>query len=182
MTFINIMSKSYYDANHKAIVMKIESMTYLQLFHRYIISDLTNKKLLNQWVGLFHILECIKYLIYHLELLFTMQIHFVVLIAQLESVFKNNSYNYQSSTNSLSVQNNNIVTDEITNNNVEMTSSYKIKCLLDKCIIYWECDQFMMKYLVKWKEYNHSHNVWYKVKELNNTTDLVKNFEHCHQT
>ena len=49
--FANVMSKHYYDARHTLLI--ISEMIYLQLFHKYIISDLTNQKLLNQHIRLF---------------------------------------------------------------------------------------------------------------------------------
>ena len=119
------------------------------LFHRYMISDLINWKqvswfLSNYWVR--------DFLTYSLELSPTMCIHSVVSIAQLESAFKNNSYNCEINVNLSSVKNNNDDDD------VETVSSYEIEQLLDKCTIHWEHREFMVEYFVKWKKYNHSYN------------------------
>ena len=55
IVFINIMLKHYYDARHTSLTLNF--MTFLWLFQDYIISDLINKKLLNQCVDSFCILE-----------------------------------------------------------------------------------------------------------------------------
>ena len=173
IVFANVMSKHYYDMKH--IFLIINEMIYLQLFHRYIISDLTNQKFLNQWVESFCILEHIDHLVYQFELLFTMQIHSVILIVQLKSAVSLdlNLYNWQLNVNSSFVENNIFINDDV----VKTASSYKIKRLLNKCIRHYECGWFITEYLIKWKSYNHSHNTWYGIWDLTETKKLIMNYE-----
>ena len=153
--FVNATFKSYYNANHQFITIKSDSMTYLRLFHNYIILNLMNRKLSNQCVESFCILKWIDHLVYWLELLFIMYIHFVVLIVQLELIIvsENNLYNCQFNVNSSFIENNSNI------NNINTALFYKIKCLLNKHIRHYEHKQSTVKYLVKWKKYNHNHNV-----------------------
>ena len=171
--FANVMSKHYYNAKHTLLI--IDEMIYLWLFHEYIISDLTNQKFLNQQVKSFYILECIDHLVYQLKLSFTMWIHSVISIAQLKLTVLSDFdlYNWQLNTNSLSVENN----ISINNDAVETASLYKIERLLNKHIKHHEHDQFIIKYLVKWKSYNHSHNVWYDIQDLTKTKKLITDYE-----
>ena len=173
--FANVMSKHYYDAKHTFLA--INEMIYLQLFHRYIISDLANQKLSNQHIRLFQVIEWIENLVYHLNLSFTMQIHSVISIAQLKfTLHEFDFYNHQLKMNSLSVENNII----FKNNNIKSAPFYKIEHLLDKWI-WWIHDKSVIEYLIKWKKYNHSHNAWYEVKNLTNAKKLVKNYKQWQQ-
>ena len=122
--FVNVMSKHYYNARHTLLI--INEMIYLQLFHRYIISDLTNQKLSNQCIRFFQMIKCIDNLIYHLKVSSTMQIYLIVSIVQLESAsHKFNLYNCYLYMNLFSIENKQ-------NNNVKTLFFYEIKCLLDK--------------------------------------------------
>lgn len=165
---MNATLKHYYNTQHMSLTLN--TMIYLCLFHSYIISELANCKLFNQCIELFHILEWIDFLVYCLKLLSMMCIHSVVLITQLESASANDFYNCQSDMNLLSVENK-LISDDVE------SFSYEIKQLLDKHITHQECSQSTVKYLVKWKEYNHSHNVWYDIKNLKKMKDLVNNYE-----
>ena len=169
IAFVNVTSKSYYNIRHTSLIL--ESMMYLQLFHGYIIPELINKKLLNQHVGPFHIIEWIGQLAYWLKLLPIMCIHPVMSIAQLEPAPENNLYNWQSNMNSL------FINIENKDNTIKSAPFYKIKCLLDKCITCWGCSQSFVQYLVKWKRYNHNHNVWYGMEDLAEARGLVENYE-----
>lgn len=55
IAFVNVTFRVYYNKIHKSVFYEDESLVYLYFFHRYIISDLTNWKLLNQCVDLFQI-------------------------------------------------------------------------------------------------------------------------------
>lgn len=148
-------------------------MIYICLFHDYIILSLTNWKLSNQCVNLFHIIKCISQLVYQLELLLTMHIHLIVSITQLKPAPENDSYNCQSNINSPFIQN-----DFINNkdNNIK-TPFYKIKHLIQKHIIQHDCSKPTTQYLMHWKEYNHSHNAWYDVKDLENVKELIVKYK-----
>ena len=57
ITFVNVTFKSYYNTNHQFITIESDSMTYLRLFHSYIILNLMNRKLSNQHIKSFCVLE-----------------------------------------------------------------------------------------------------------------------------
>ena len=115
-------------------------------------------------------IEHVGNLVYCLEVSSTMQIHSVVLIVQLESASHEfDLYNCYSHMNSSFIENEQ-------NNNVETLFFYEIEHLLNK----WTQkihDRSVVEYLVKWKRYNHSHNVWYGMKDLANIKKLMKNYE-----
>ena len=104
-----------------------------------------------------------------------MQIHSVVSITQLKSVSTNNLYEYKSNTNSSFIKNN-VMINKVADN-VNAVSFYKIEQLLNKCIICQDHSYFFIQYLVKWKKYNYSHNVWYEVKNLTDASELIENYE-----
>ena len=78
--------------------------------------------------------------------------------------------------NSSSVENE-ASTENIMSNDVETAFSYKIEWLLNKHMTQWECSKSMVEYLVKWKDYNNSYNVWYEVKDLSWMKNLIINYE-----
>ena len=61
MTFVNVISKTRYDNKYKTLNDNIQSkfIIYLRLHQNYIIFDLINKKLFNQRVESFRIIESI---------------------------------------------------------------------------------------------------------------------------
>ena len=104
MTFVNALSKTRYDEIHKAMKLKIDDKMYLRLHHDYTIFDLSNHKLTEQRMRSFSIIEKIDNLVFRLQLSFVMKIHFVVSIAQLESITSNlDSYDRFADRNSLSI-------------------------------------------------------------------------------
>ena len=85
MAFANVMRKLRYDAKHIGLELAVGGYVYLCLYNGYTISGLINRKLNQQRVGSFKILEKIGTLVYRLELPLVMKIHSVISIAQLES-------------------------------------------------------------------------------------------------
>ena len=98
MIFVNVMNKARYDLHHKTItsMIEVEFMIYLRLHQKYIISKLINKKLFNQRVDLFKIIEVVdkSKQIYRLKLSSIMKIHSIISITQLKSItLEANFYN-----------------------------------------------------------------------------------------
>ena len=146
MTFANAINKSCYDQAYRAIKLTSEFLIYLRLHQGYTISDLFNKKLFNQRVGSFKILKTIdNNQIYRLQLFFIMKIHSMIFITQLKSTTSDSdSYNKKIS-NLFSIINEYADTNAF---------SYEIKRLLNKRII-----RNKPYYLIKWKNFDHEHNV-----------------------
>ena len=92
-----------------------------------------------------------------------MKIHFVVSIAQLESTTRDtNSYDKIFDKNSSSIHEKQSIAL------IEQISLYEIERLLNRRIIFTN----RISYLVKWKNYDSKHNVWYFLHAL----DTFKNF------
>ena len=60
MTFVNAVSKTRYDVAHKTMKIKSKEMIYFKLHQKYTISSLFNRKLSNQKVDSFKIIEIIN--------------------------------------------------------------------------------------------------------------------------
>ena len=90
--FINAMSKTRYDNQHKVINLK--SLTYLKFHHNYFIFDI-NFRLFNQRVNFFKIFEKIENLAYKLTLSEIIYIHSIILIAQLKPALDSSKDFYQ---------------------------------------------------------------------------------------
>ena len=171
MAFVNALSKVRYDAMHKTLKLKIDDKMYLRLHHDYIIFDLFNHKLSKQRVEFFSIIEKIDNLAFRLQLFFVMKIHSVVSIAQLESATRDtNSYDRIVDKNSSSIH------EKQSTALIEQISLYEIERLLNRRII----STNRINYLVKWKNYNSKHNVWYLLHALDTFKNLVDVYDLQH--
>ena len=171
MTFANVLSKVRYDAVHKTLKLKIDDKMYLRLHHDYIISDLFNHKLSEQRVELFPITEKIDNLAFRLQLFPVMKIHFVVSIAQLKPATSDSDfYDKTIDKNSSSVHEKQSIAL------IEQVSLYEIERLLNRRIIFTD----RINYLVKWKNYDPKHNVWYFLHVLDTFKNLVDVYDLQH--
>lgn len=159
ISWSNMIFKTIYDSKHTIMQLRIEDKAYWRLHHDYIISELFNHKLSNQRLRSFKILEKIDFLVYQLNLSFTMSIYSVVSIAQLKLVLDKNSYNRSRSNNLSSMH----------ADNDQQSSSYEIERLLNKKII-----KNQVFYLVKWKDYNNNWNIWYKLRDLEDALETIE--------
>ena len=171
MTFANALSKARYDAIHKTLEFKIDDKMYLRLHHGYIILDLFNHKLSKQRVEFFSIIEKIDNFAFRLQLFFVMKIHSVVSIAQLESATSNfDFYRKTIDKDSSSVHEEQFIAL------IEQISLYEIERLLNRRIIFTN----RINYLVKWKNYDSKHNVWYFLHVLDTFKNLVDAYDLQH--
>ena len=94
IAYIIITMKYYYDWKHKSLYFKTEDLINLHLHKNYTLLNLKekNKKLRQQFVSLLKVLNCVKKLIYWLELLLSWHIHDVISVAYLKSAHINDSY------------------------------------------------------------------------------------------
>ena len=95
IVFAVMQMKQYYNEKHQSHFFKSDNIINLWLHCEYILSDIQNKKLEQQFVESLCIIKRIKHLIYYLNIFTFWWIHNVVSIIYLESVSsaKNNSYN-----------------------------------------------------------------------------------------
>ena len=171
MTFANALNKARYDEVHKALKINIDDKMYLRLHHDYIIFDLFNHKLSKQRIKFFSVIEKIDNLAFRLQLFFVMKIHFVVSIAQLKSITRDtNSYDRIANKNSSSIH------EEQSTALIEQVSLYEIERLLNRRIISTD----RINYLVKWKDYDSKHNVWYLLHAFDTSKNLVDVYDLQH--
>ena len=82
MTFANAINKFRYDQAHCVMKLTLKFLIYLRFYQNYIILDLFNKKLFNQRVDSFKIIETIdNNQIYRFQLLFIIKIHSMIFLA-----------------------------------------------------------------------------------------------------
>ena len=168
MTFANVVNKARYNQNHRIIINVIQPkfMIYLKFHQKYILLGLINKKLSNQRIELFKIIETMNKFkqAFKLKLSSIMKIHSVIFIAQLKSITSSSdSYNRNF------VFDSSIVLNEHANIDVFF---YEIERLIDKRII-----KNKTHYLIKWKNCEHQHNVWYFIDNLQNVVDFITKYK-----
>ena len=146
MTFANVVNKVRYNQNHRAITNVIQSnfMIYLKLHQEYIIFNLVNKKLSNQRIKSFKVIETMNKFkqTFKLKLSSIMKIFSIIFIVQLKSItlsFDSYDWNF--------ILDSSIVLNKHVNINVFF---YEIECLINKRII-----KNKVHYLIKWKNCEH---------------------------
>ena len=177
MAFASALSKARYDLHHKAIASAIEagSMVYLRLHQGYTIPGLANKKLSNQRVGPFKVIEAVgkSKQAYRLELPPVMKIHPVISIAQLEPATPGpDPYGRSTERNPPPVAETHPAATEAEAELARQAPLYEIERLIDKRIT-----RNQPHYLVKWKGYGNEHNVWYPLRALDNADELVAEYD-----
>ena len=153
MIFVNVVNKKRYDNKHKTLndSLKLEFMMYLRLHQNYIIVDLSNKKLFNQRIDSFKIIEVIDKFkqTWRLKLSLIMKIHSIIFITQLESITSDsNLYDRNIDKDFSSIEEKHFIAL------TTQTSHYEIERLINKRVI-----RNQSYYLIKWKNYDNEHNV-----------------------
>ena len=166
IVWANMIIKFNYDRRHTSLNLKKSFFVYLRLHHEYIIFDIKSKKLSQQRIDFFKILQKISTFAYRFELSSIMIIHFVVSIAMLESIFiDENSYHRfrsnQKHSSSITMKHDD-----------DSTFYYEIERLLNKRIF-----REKIQYLVKWRDYESTDNVWYNIDDLTNAQNFIDDYE-----
>ena len=168
ITFAQMISKYYYDRKHQLLFMKIDDYVLIRLHHDYNISiiEVFDKKLSQQYVDFFKIIEKIDNLTYRLKLSNHWRIHFVLFVIQLKSVFSSmNDFFNRSRSN----QSNFVFVEEDTN----QIKSWKIKRFINKRQIKRRDDE----YFVKWKDWSSQYDEWRNLSEFDDAQNLIQNYE-----
>ena len=152
---------------------KLKITFFFELYSDYIIFDLSNYKFNQQRVDSFKIIEKIDTLTYRFELSFVMQIHFVIFITQMKFVSLSNSDSYQRSKSNNSSS---IITKNDDFSDFTQTFNYEIKRLLNRRII----STNKINYLMKRKNYDSKHNVWYFLHVFDLFKNFVDNYDRHH--
>ena len=164
--FASMWSKRWYDMKHKKIDLKEGELIYLQLHHGYNLSGLQNTKLLNQRVGPFKIIGKIGFLTYCLELPCTMKIHPVIFITHLKPCPIRDPYKRPRPDQPPPVL------DEPGD-----WQSYKIEKVLDSRQRQYSCEKPITEYLMRWKGYGSEHDEWYGEDLLDQSMEMMIDFE-----
>ncbi|SLM33647.1 probable transposable element [Lasallia pustulata] len=88
IAFAAIKMKEFYDSRHKSVFFKVGDLVNLHLHCGFTVPAIQHKKIQQQFVGPFQILERIRRLAYRLELPDIMRIHPVINVAHLEPATK----------------------------------------------------------------------------------------------
>ena len=162
-------SKTIYDENHTSLKMQIEDWTLLRLHKRYKISStiVLKRKLSEQYVESFQILEKIDNLAYKLNISSTWKIWSIIFIAQLESSSTSTSNSFKRTSTSSSFVS---MKDESDSNIVR---SYEI----EKIVVKRNNRRKNHEYLIKWLKYEPQNDFWRSLSKLQNALNLVKKFD-----
>ena len=129
IVFAAIQIKHYYNKTHQSHFFKSGNMINLQLHCEYILSEILNKKLEQQFIDSIQVLEQIDCLVYQLDISHMWKIHNVIFIAHLKSGSskKDDSYCWSCFSHSEMII---ILNDE---------SDWELECLLWKWIYCKSC-------------------------------------------
>lgn len=162
MAFASISMKARYDARHLPLNLKKGDSVFLKLHHGYSIPGLSSRKLSQQRVGPFKILEKVGHQAYRLELPPVMRIHPVISIAQLEPAATNDRYGRKINEEPPPVRNEADLEED----------EYEVERVIGK-----RPSGNKTQYLLKWYRYGNEHNVWFDEEDLPDARDLIQEYE-----
>ena len=170
ISFAQMQQKFHYDRRHQPMYMKKGEEAFLRLHHGYSIPSANSKKLGQQYVGPFKILERIGKQAYRLDIPPHWKVHPVFSIAQLEPAPGSDPYRRPVPDHPDSV---------FVEGDTPEFKSYVVERLLNK-----RSRQagrggkgHIVEYLVRWLGYGPAYDTWYNVKDLENCMDLVQEYE-----
>ena len=167
IAFAAMKMKEYYDIRHKPKFFKVGDMVNLRLHRGYSVPSITKRKIDQQFVGPFRVVERIGRLAYRLQLPPIMRIHPVISVAHLEAATDPDQDPFQRPRPQL---------DHPPPVLVEGEPEFAIDRLLRKRRIRrgrgWSTE-----YLVRWTGYGPEDDAWYNIKDLGNAAELVREFE-----
>ena len=171
VSFALLNQKVTYDQKHQPLFMKVGEWPMLRLHKGYSIPSTAKvtKKLTQQYVGPFRIVEKVGRLTYRLDVPPDWRIHPVFSVAQLEPAppSTENPFGRPFLSNPPPV---------FVKGDTNKIKSFEIEKLLNKRQVKKGKGQ-AIEYLVRWKGYGSEWDRWYNVKELDNAAALVDNYE-----
>ena len=166
IVFEQMNVKFHYDKKHQSLFMKTKDYVLIRLHKSYNISFAISKKIDQQYVEFFRVIEKIERLFYRLIISNHWRIHLVFNIAQLKSCFasfddffrklKSNQSNFV------------FVEDDIVN-----VKFFEVERFINKRQI----KRKKSKYLMRWKRYEFEYDVWKNLSKLDDVVDLVQKYE-----
>ena len=169
--YAQMQNKFHYDWKHQFMFLRIKNWVLLRLHKKYSIFFIANiiTKLAQQFVNSFRILDRVERLVYKLNISDHWWIHSIFFITHLKSCSASflNSYERFRSNHSSSVY----VEDDI-----DILKFFELKRILNKRIIRKDQD-LLIQYLIRWKKYDSTYDKWMTLKELDNASELIVNYE-----
>ena len=171
IAFANANTKYYYDRHYQPMFFRVNDFAFIRLHKGYNIpANLgITKKLTQQYVGPFKILERVGRLAYRLDVFEDWKVYPVFSVAQLKpspppdaDLFDCPSPDHPPS----------IFVEGDTNT----LKSYEVEQLLNRRNIQ-KGREVATEYLVRWRGYRPAYNRWYNIKDLKNSADLVKKYK-----
>ena len=160
-----MQAKFHYDRKHQSIYLDVNDYALLRLHRDYNIFSTKFKKLNQQYVDFFRVVEKIKRLIYRLKISKHWMIHFVFIIAQLKSASPSSIDLYHRhrtiSSNFVYVKGD---TTQIKN--------YELKKIINSR----ETVIKRIEYLIKWKKCGSEQNMWRNLSEMKNVMNMMKKY------
>lgn len=171
ISFVLANQKAHYDRKHQPLFLKIGDWAMLRLHKGYSIPSSLGviKKLTQQFVGPFRVLERVDCLAYKLDVPQDWRIYPVFSIAQLEPA----PSPAEDSFGRLRPKHPPPVFVE---GDTDAVKSFEIDRLLNKRTVK-KGRGHAVEYLVRWTGYGPKWNRWYNIKDLDNATKLVCNYE-----
>jgi hypothetical protein len=168
IAWTQMIMKINYDHKHTSLNMNVEDFALLRLHKDYNISTtkILKKKLSQQYVDSFKVLEKIENLVYRLNFFQNWRIHSVISIAQLKSISDSiiDSFNRSDSIESESVE---------MKEDTKKVKFFEIERLIDRRMT----TRRDVKYLVRWKDYESQYDEWRNLSELQNALNLINDYE-----
>ena len=164
LDFAVMNTKHNYDRKHTAMFLKVGEYALLRLHRGYSIPSAPSKKLHQQYVGPFKVLEKVGRLAYRLDIPPHWKIHNVFSIAMLEPSPAPDADPYECP---FPEQPDAVHAD---------TEEFEVERLLDKHVITKGRGQ-SIQYLVRWTGYGPEHDQWYRIQDLQGCTELLKEYE-----
>ena len=167
--FAQLSNKFHYDRHHQPMFLKVGDWALLRLHKGYKIPSTLGitKKLTQQYVGPFKVLQRVGRLAYKLDIPDSWLVHPVFTIAQLEPCPDPTKDPF------------NRPRDEHIppiSTNEDGTINCEVERLLNKRV-FKKGKGFSTEYLVRWKSYGPEYDQWYNVKRLGNAEELVQEYE-----
>lgn len=164
IAFAALRMKDYYDSKHTAKYFDVGDLVNLRLHRGYRVPGVTSKKLGQQLVGPFKILERIGRLAYRLQLPESMLIHDVISIAHLEPATNPADDPYRRRR---------LPSPPVV---VDGNDEFEIERLLQKRRIR-KGRGWSTQYLVRWLGYGPEDDTWMPEHRLANAPELVRQYE-----
>ena len=166
IAFEQMNAKFHYDRKHQSLYIKPSDYAFIQFHKEYNIFSTINKKIDQQYVDLFLIIEKMSNLIYRLAIPDNWRINLIFSVTQLKICPTSDDDFYHKSksnhSNSMYVERDTLI-----------VKFFEIERFINKRKI----AKRESEYLMRWKSYDSEHDVWRNLSKLNNAMNLIWKYE-----